>query len=94
MDDSYFEGLALPGDISAALDEIVRFSAGRTPRDLELFASVHFWARRGQEESGTYSADYVLDKLERLKPDAGFVRGDVEDAISTLEGCRHLARSS
>ena len=42
--DSSFDAV-IPDDVNRELDEIVSFVAGRSPRDLELLASVHFWAR-------------------------------------------------
>ncbi len=83
-DDSYFEGLKMPSDLDFELNEIVKFTAGKSPRELELLASVHYWATRQQDSLEKYSIDYVLEKLTELKPDAGFKQSDVESAIETL----------
>ena len=75
----------LPEDIDSSLNRIVRFAAGRNPRDLELLASVHYWAARQQSLLDEYTVDYVFEKLNDLKPDANFNRSDVETAVGTLE---------
>lgn len=74
-----------PSDLDGALDDIVKFIAGRGPRDLELLASVHFWAQRQQDLLDEYTTEYCHEKLTELKPNAGFKIGDVERAIETLE---------
>lgn len=74
-----------PSDLDETLDGIVKFTAGMGPRDLELLASVHFWAQRQQDLSDEYTAEYCHEKLTELKPDAGFKLADVERAIETLE---------
>lgn len=80
----------IPDDVNHELDEIVSFVAGRSPRDLELLASVHFWAVRQQELMDEYSAEYILEKLTELKPDAHFTQSDVEYAIEVLETHEYL----
>ncbi len=70
-----------PLKIEAALDETMEFVAGRTSRDLELLASVHFWAKKRQDGD---IVDYVYFALEELKPDAGFTRENVASAIDEL----------
>ena len=77
--------ISLPPEIDNNLDGIIKFIAGRSPRDLELLASVHFWAIKQQRVLDEYSADYIFEKLSELKPDAGFSEGDVKSAIETLE---------
>lgn len=74
-----------PSDLDSSIDEIVRFTAGKGPRQLELLASVHFWAQRQQDLSDEYTAEYCHEKLMELKPDAGFTQSDVEKAIEILE---------
>jgi uncharacterized protein YwgA len=91
-DDSYFEELSLSKDLDSELNEVVKFTAGKSPRDLELLASVHYWAKRQQELLDEYSVDYVLEKLTELKPDAGFKQSDVENAIDTLETHEYLSK--
>lgn len=87
---SYFEDVSIPDNINRNLDEIVDFISEKTPRELELLASVHFWATRQRELMGEYSTEYVLEKLTNLKPQAQFTRGDVESAIDTLEEQNYL----
>ena len=69
-------------ELDAALDKTMKFVAGRTSRDLELLASVHFWA---EKRHGGDTVDYVYYMLEELKPDAGFTRECVADAINVLK---------
>ena len=83
-DDSYFENLGIPNELDSELNEIIKFTAGKSPRNLELLASVHYWATRQQDLLDEYSVEYVLEKLTELKPDAGFKQSDVESAIETL----------
>lgn len=92
-EDSPLEELDIPKDLDKGLDEIVRFVAGKSPRSLELLASVHYWAVRQQELLGEYSLDYIYEKLNELKPDAGFTNTDVESAINTLENQGYIRRS-
>jgi len=79
-----------PLNIDQDLDEIVHFIAGRSPRDLELLASVHFWAQRQYSMFEEYTVEYILEKLTELKPDAGFTKSDVESAINTLKSHKYL----
>ena len=78
--------------IDKELDDIVSFIAGRSPRDLELLASVHFWVDRQRGLEGKHLVDYILEKLTCLKPDARFSRSDVEHAIDVLESSGYLSR--
>lgn len=80
----------IPDDVNHELDEIVSFIAGRSPRDLELLASVHFWAVRHQELMVEHSVEYILEKLTELKPDAHFIQKDVEYAIDVLKTHEYL----
>ncbi len=79
-----FEG-GFPPELDKTLDEIIKFTAGRGPRDLELLASVHYWAQKQQELTDECTADYIYEKLTELKPDAGFTSTDVKRAIQNLE---------
>ena len=79
-----------PSDLDFSIDEIVKFTAGKEPRELELLASVHFWAQRQQDLSDEYAVEYCHEKLMELKPDAGFTRSDVERAIEILEDNKFL----
>lgn len=91
--DSYFEELKMPPDLDFKLNEIVKFTAGKSPRELELLASVHYWAIRQQDLLDEYSVEYVLEKLTELKPDAGFKQSDVENAIETLVTHEYLSKN-
>ena len=79
-----------PSDLDDTLNDIVKFIAGKRPRDLELLASVHFWAQRQQDLSDEYTVKYCYEKLTELKPDAGFKITDVERAIETLKDNKFL----
>ena len=71
----------VPHLMEAALDRAVKFAAGRTPRDLELLASVHFWARRvGREDAVKYSCQM----LDGLKPYSVFTKEEVAGAVKCL----------
>ena len=59
----------------------MKFVAKRRSRELELLASVHFWAERSD---GGDIAEYVHKMLEDLKPDAKFTKTNVETAIQEL----------
>ena len=74
-----------PEDMDTTLDHIVDFIEGKSPRDLELLASVHYWAQRQQYQTSGYDAGYIHKKLTELKPDAGFTRDNVEWALQKLE---------
>lgn len=65
------------------IDKTLRFVANHTSRDLELLASVHYWARKHTDDDDLTT--YVYDMLKMLKPDAGFTKNDVDDAIKTLK---------
>ncbi|WOV93764.1 MAG: hypothetical protein R1F52_03810 [Candidatus Nitrosoabyssus spongiisocia] len=83
----------LPENVNAKIDEIIKFSSGLNPRELELLASVHFWAEREQGYLEKYTSEYILEKLTDLKPDAGFKKDDVEWAIEKLEDNGFLAKN-
>ena len=89
----YFSETKFPDEIDKDLTEIVKFIAGRTPRELELLASVHFWAVKQQDMFDEYTVENILEKLTELKPDAGFTLKNVQEAINTLEGTGHLQKS-
>ena len=69
-------------DLDESLDATMKFVARRSSRDLELLASVHFWAKRS--DAGD-KAEYVYGMLEELKPEAKFTRADVENALRELK---------
>lgn len=70
-----------PG-LDESLDATMKFVAGRNSRNMELLASVHFWAKRSDAAN---TAEYVHDMLEELKPEANFTREDVEGALLELK---------
>lgn len=73
-----------PEDMDKTLDHIVDFIEGKSPRDLELLASVHYWAQKQQYQTDSYNAEYIHEKLTELKPGAGFTRDNVEWALQKL----------
>ena len=85
-----FADIEFTGEINAKMDEIVGFIDGRTPRDLELLASVHYWAIRQHAISGKYTVQYIHDALVKLKPDAGFTPDNVKYAIDELKSHKYL----
>ena len=80
-----FSDVKIPSGIDSDLNYIIKFVAGKSPRELELLASVHYWADKQMTMSDEYTADYVHEKLTELKPDAGFKKTDVESAIQSLK---------
>ena len=71
----------VPRLIEAAIGKAMKFAAGRSPRDLELLASVHFWARRvGREDAVKYSCQM----LDGLKPYSVFTSEEVAWAVKCL----------
>ena len=74
----------LSPELDAALSKTMRFVAERTSRNLELLASVHFWAKKRHEGD---TVEYVYEMLEVLKPDAGFTKEDVTYAVNELKDC-------
>ena len=71
----------VPPELDAALGKTLNFVAGRSTRELELLASVHFWAKRNMD--GDIVED-VYFMLNELKPDAGFTKEDVANSINIL----------
>jgi len=86
----YFSDIKFPKEIDSTLNNVVRFIRGRSPRDLELLASVHYWAKKQESLLDEYTLDYILDKLTELKPDAGFKEADIKRAIEILESDHYL----
>ena len=72
----------VPRLIEAAIDRAVKFAAGRTPRDLELLASVHFWARRVDQDD---AVQYSHQMLDSLKPYSAFTSEEVAGAVKSLK---------
>ena len=71
----------VPRLIEAAIGNAVKFAAGRSPRDLELLASVHFWARRVNREE---AVKYSCQMLDGLKPYSVFTSEEVAWAVKCL----------
>lgn len=86
----FFDDIEFSKEIDEKLNQIVQFASGKKPRELELLASVHYWAKKQQFLQDEYTVEYIHDKLTELKPDAGFNSKDVQDAISTLESNNYL----
>jgi len=86
----YFSEIKFPDDVDKKLNEIIKFTSGKKPRELELLASVHFWAKKQQFMLDEYTSKYIHNKLTELKPDAGFNESNVKGAIETLEFNEYL----
>lgn len=74
--------LEIPPDLNETVNSTMKFVAGRSSRDLELLASVHYWAERSD---GNDMAMHVHQMLTELKPKAKFTKTDVEEAIRELK---------
>ena len=85
-----FADIEFPDEINVKMDEIIGFIDGRSPRDLELLASVHYWAIRQHATSGKYTVQYIHDALDKLKSDAGFTLNNVKYAIDELKSHKYL----
>ena len=79
--------LEISPDLNHSLEETLDFVAERSSSELELLASVHFWATRCSDGD---LAEYIHRKMEELKPEAGFTRKDVEGYILLLRKHRIL----
>ncbi len=91
-DYSYFEiKLKLPPNLVSSLDKIVEFTLHKSPRELELLASVHYLAIDQKFESNEYTVDYIFNQLSILKPYTSFTMSDVQKAIEILEEHKYLA---
>ena len=77
----------IPPDLNEMLNNTMKFVAERNSRDLELLASVHYWAKRSD---GKDVVTYVHQMLTELKPKAKFTKTDVEKAIQELKKHRIL----
>ena len=93
-DDAYFEIPELPEDLNSSLDRIIKFVSDKSSRELELLASVHFWAKYQQSESNNYAIDFIFENIDALKPSTGFTKLDIQDAIKTLEEEKYLIPES
>ena len=89
-----FSNIEFPPDVVASVDKVTKFISGYKPRDLELLASVHYWAKKELFFTDKYTPEYVYEKLLELKPDAGFTKNDVEKAIATLEFNSYLTQKN
>ncbi|WP_042683963.1 hypothetical protein [Candidatus Nitrosotenuis chungbukensis] len=85
-----FAEIKFPNEIESRLNEVIRFIKGKSPRELELLASVHYWAKKQEALLDEYTPDYIFDKLTDLKPDAGFTLQDVKRALETLGSSNYL----
>ena len=86
----YFSEECIPKEIHSRMNKVLNLVIGRKPRELELLASVHYWAKKEQFALDSYSADYIHSKLTELKPDADFTMSNVIQAIKTLEHYDYL----
>lgn len=85
-----FSETEFPSDLEKLITNVTKFLSGYKPRDLELLASVHYWAKKEQFFTDKYTAEYIYEKLLELKPDAGFTEKDVDKALTTLEFQEYL----
>jgi len=85
-----FVDIEFPPGLEDSITKVTRFLSGYKPRELELLASVHYWAKKQQFFTDKYTLEYIYDKLLELKPDAGFTQKDVEKALSILENHEYL----
>ena len=89
-DNPYFQEINISNQIDTKMNDIVKFTSGKKPRELELLASVHYWAKRQFKTSKQYTSQFIDKKLVELKPEAGFTMQNVEDAIPILESSGYL----
>lgn len=81
-----------PQELEKDIMKVTKFASGKKPRELELLASVHYWAKKQKFLTDRYDAKYLHEKLLELKPDAGFKLKDIENAINTLEYNEYLKK--
>jgi len=89
-----FSSIEFPPEVEEVITKVSKFVSGYKPRDLELLASVHYWAKKELFFTDKYTPEYVYEKLLELKPDAGFTKNDVEKAIATLEFNSYLTKKN
>jgi len=87
-----FTNIEFPSDLEESITKVTRFQSGYKPRELELLASVHYWGKKQQFFTDTYTPEYIYDKLLELKPDAGFTQKDVEKTLGILENHGYLQK--
>lgn len=69
-------------EIDSAIGRVHRFLGGKSPREMELLASVYYIASYDRDK---YS-DKVFDVITDLKPKANFTKHDVDEAMRELRG--------
>ncbi len=89
---SNFTDIEFPTEWEKSITNVTRILSGYKPRDLELFASVHYWAKKQQFFTDIYTPEYLYEKLLELKPDAGFSPKDVDRALHFLEHNDYLKK--
>lgn len=85
-----FSEIEFSSGLEESITKVTKFLSGYKPRDLELLASVHYWAKKEQFFTDKYTPEYIYGKLLELKPDAGFDLKDIKKAIDTLEFHEYL----
>ena len=90
---SYFDDVKFSKEIDQELNQIIKFANGKKPRELELLASIHYWAKKQLNKLDKYTLEYIHDKLRELKPDAGFTEKDIKASIDTLQYYDYLPES-
>lgn len=68
-------------EVDSRVESVHELLAGRSPRMMELLASVHYIA----SYDGGRCFDRTFDIISELKPDANFKQDDVNDALSELQ---------
>ncbi len=87
---THFSEIEFPSDLEKLIAKVTKFLSSYEPRDLELLASVHYWAKKEQFFTDKYTVEYIYKKLFELKPDAVFTEKDVKEALTTLESQEYL----
>ncbi len=68
-------------ELDSRIEFVHRLLDGKTPREMELLASVHYIA---SYEDGKYS-DRIFDIITELKPNANFSQNNVDAAVQELQ---------
>lgn len=83
---SYLESIGeIPG-IDSRIKFVHQFLNGKSSREMELLASVHYIALY---KNGKFF-DKIFDIISELKPKAGFIESDVDNAIKELQAHKLL----
>ena len=72
----------IPQELDAALEKIIKFISGKSARELEFYASVHFLAKTDHDGD---TAAHVHKILKDIEPDTSFTLEDVSMALGVLD---------